>query len=230
MNNVITALATLIMAGGGITLGISSLPKEQGGTPIASFREKIPKSGDIDNESVSNYTGVVINRQVTTDLNSDGNKEHISAKSYEVELENLRHENSKTYSFVTDILIEKDGGRELQASVNGELDSLEEAPLSAKENLLIVKVVTGKLRNYLIYRLEKDFLTRVPVSTERPPSFFGLVTSGSAKIDDSNGDGFGELIDIAKIDWSNHTQTTDTYIYSEGKFTRFSSLIEVVEK
>lgn len=40
----------------------------------------------------------------------------------------------------------------------------------------------------------------------------------------------GELVDTAKVDWGNHTQTTDTYYFSEGKFTRSLSLTKTVKE
>ncbi len=58
---------------------------------------------------------------------------------------------------------------------------------------LNLQVISGKLINSLVYRYDNGELVKIPVSTERPPSYYGTVTHNLPLFKDEDGDGVMEL-------------------------------------
>lgn len=63
-----------------------------------------------------------------------------------------------------------------------------------KQDIIELQVQTGQSINTLLYTYRNGRLERVPVSTEKPPSWFGIISRNSPEFKDIDDDGSPELL------------------------------------
>lgn len=87
-----------------------------------------------------------------------------------------------------------------------------------KNQELVLQVMSGELINSLVYRYDGDRLIRIPVSTEKPPYYYGTVTHNAPLFKDEDGDGVMELFVYYAHGEPIAKRTVEVYKYTKGGF------------
>lgn len=170
-----------------------------------SINEITPESEKklLNNDSDS----VVINKFF--DLDSDGKNEKLTIKS-EVGLPG--EENTKIYL---------NDSQQPSVDIYGFFNSVKIHDMDGLgNNILEVTVLTGHSINMLPYIYQAGNLVRIPMSTDKPPEYLGIVSRNYPEFKDIDGDGVLELLAYYDQFPSANHKTVDVYKFKNNMFQK----------
>jgi len=152
------------------------------------------------------------------DLDLDGMEELIHIRSSLVTLEDG----------VTNIFINDQKTPEL--TLKGYFENSRVYDIKKGLRVLEIAVTTGKSINSVIYKYEKSKLVRIPVSTEKAPSFEGVVSRNYPEFKDVDNDGVMELVVYYRHFPFEKERTVELYKFNDDIFQKYLEYEEVTEE
>lgn len=92
--------------------------------------------------------------------------------------------------------------------------------------ILEVEVLVGKSINTLVYKYENGKLIRIPVSTEKTPSFEGIVSRNSPEFKDIDNDGVLEILAYYRYFPPEKKRTVKVYKFNGEQFEKYKEYEE----
>lgn len=149
------------------------------------------------------------------DLDIDGNKDQILFHSYQTE----------PGSWQTNVFINQQTIPKL--TLKGFFKESRMYDISQDNfRVLEIEIIEGKSINSLIYNSQNGKLIRIPVSTEKPPSFIGIVSRNSPEFKDIDDDGVLEMLVYYRLYPPEKKRTVEVYKFSGEIFKKYQEYEE----
>lgn len=138
------------------------------------------------------------------DLDQDGTREVIDIHSFE----------TSPVIYKTEIFINSSVQPEVSLDGFYFASRLINLDLNKKKKIFEMQLLSGKLINSLTYKYEKGKLIRIRVSTEKPGSYLGIISSGGTEFTDIDNDGVAEMFIYHRHYPPEKKRTVEVYKYS----------------
>lgn len=148
------------------------------------------------------------------DLDIDGNKEQIAFHSYQI----------GSGSWQTNVYVNKQATPQL--TLRGFFKESHVYDIKDNFRILEIELIGGKSVNSLVYKSQNGKLIRIPVSTEKPPGFIGIVSRNLPEFKDMDNDGVLEMIAYYRLYPPEKKRTVEIYKLSGKIFMKYQEYEE----
>jgi len=182
--------------------------------------QEVTQLGEITPEKPAEKSEVLstLNQDEFFDLNQDGKPEKITIYS------SLGKEIGDEY---TDIFINDTNQPSLHLS--GYFDGMQVHKIDHQgHQILEVRTVSGHSIETTFYTYGDNYLNIVPVSTAKPPSFYGIVSRNRPEFKDNNNDGTLELFAYYRHFPPKKQRTIEVYIFDGQGFIKTEEYEEIL--
>ncbi|MBU0579156.1 hypothetical protein KJ628_04275 [Patescibacteria group bacterium] len=154
---------------------------------------------------------------MTLDLDGNNKNEKITVKSYPGF---PGDQNTKIYI-----------NNSSQPTLNevGYFHNLTTHQIGKSNHIVQLQLLTGQSINSLFYVYRQEKLTRIPVSTEKSPNYYGIVSRNSPELKDIDGDGTPELLAYYYF-FNDPTKVVEVYKFIDSAFLLEQKYEEKYEK
>lgn len=143
------------------------------------------------------------------DLDIDGNKEQIVFHSYQI----------GSGSWQTNVFVNKQATPQL--TLRGFFKESHVYDIKDNFRIFEIEVIGGKSVNSLVYKSQNGKLIRIPISTEKPPRFIGIVSRNSPEFKDIDDDGVLEMLAYYRHYPPEGERTVEVYKLSGEIFKKY---------